>query len=94
MSIFPLIFEDFLFLAVSIFRHAIFGSGLLVVQTHLRYFLFFRETAIFGHVYFWQCLFLAGVVTMLGDMWQSLEMTCGRFVEHLDELALGWMNES
>ena len=31
MSVFPLTSEEFLFLALFIFRHAIFGSGLMML---------------------------------------------------------------
>jgi hypothetical protein len=48
MSIFSLTCDKILFLAVSIFRHTIFGSGLLVVPDIFGLFLFFRVTAIFS----------------------------------------------
>jgi hypothetical protein len=53
MSIFPLTSKDFLFLAVSIFRHAIFGSSLLVVSNIIWGFPIF-----YGNYYLWACLFL------------------------------------
>jgi len=45
---------------VSIFRHAIFGSGLLVVLDTFVVFPKFRETAILG-MYIFGSVFLAGV---------------------------------
>jgi hypothetical protein len=40
--------EKFLFLAVPIFRHAIFGSVLLAVPDIFHLFIFFKRTAIFS----------------------------------------------
>lgn len=53
--------ENFLFLAVPIFRRAIFSSVLLVV---LNIFLFL------GGLLFSACLFIVVVVTMKDDKWK------------------------
>jgi hypothetical protein len=57
MSMISLTCDEILFLAVSIFRHTIFGSGLLVVPDIFGVFLFFRVTAIFGMSIFSRAIF-------------------------------------
>jgi hypothetical protein len=65
-----------LFLAKPIFRHAIFGSDLLVVPYIFCFFLFL------GGLLFLACLLLAvlllaSVGAMQHDMWQQLRTPCG-----------------
>jgi hypothetical protein len=63
--------REVLFLAVPIFRCAIFGSVLLAVPYIFRLFLFFREL-LFLACLFLAVLLLAGVVAMQHDMWQQV----------------------
>jgi hypothetical protein len=56
---------------VSIFRHSIFGSGLLVVSDIFGVFLFFRVTTIFG-----MSIFSRAIFSMRGHY---ADVTSGRF---------------
>jgi hypothetical protein len=47
MSIFSRTSEEFLFLAMSIFRRVTFGSGLSVILDTFGVFLFFRASLLF-----------------------------------------------
>jgi len=57
MGIFSFTCYKILFLEASIFRHTIFGSGLLVVPDIFEVFLFFRVTTIFGMSRFSRVIF-------------------------------------
>jgi hypothetical protein len=76
MSPFSLPCEEFLFLAVSIFRHTIFGMVLLVVPDIFGLFQFLGRTAIFS-MSILAGLYIAGMVAMQGDMWQVQILTFG-----------------
>jgi len=72
MSLFSLTCEEFLFLAVLIFRHTIFGKVLIVVPDIFVFSIFF------GKQLFLAMLLLAGMVTMQDDMWESQSVKSGK----------------
>jgi hypothetical protein len=80
MSLISLTCEKLLFLAVPIFRHAIFGSVLLAVP-YIFVFSYFLGGLLFLACLFLAVLLLAGLGTMQCDMWQQVRvpcwMTCG-----------------
>lgn len=57
MSMILLTCSEIIFLAMSIFRHTIFGNGLLVFPNIFGVFLFFKVIAIFGMSIFSRAIF-------------------------------------